>query len=288
MAICLLKAQPISRSQKGYTNMLDVASYRSEEVFEKQSFIQKAFEKKERCLAEGIELPEGAEGKELKDRKTLWEKVEKSETRKNSRLARELVCGLPKELSVKDNIKIIKHFVKKLNKEGMVCDWALHKGNANGNIHCHILTTTRKIENNNFTSKVREWDKKDFLDKLKKEWCYSVNPILEKRTKKLIHHKIGIDEKPKAPNLKVKEYHLIKRLISDSLKNKKYQFKIDENFKVVVNYNLGLKTKRTERKANKYFSYFAAKYNADDLAKHTNQTSNNYHLFFLLFLNLKE
>ena len=46
MAIFLLKAQAISRSQKGYTNMLDVASYRSEEVFEKQNFIQKAFEKK--------------------------------------------------------------------------------------------------------------------------------------------------------------------------------------------------------------------------------------------------
>ena len=147
----------------------------------------------------------------------------------------------------------------------MVCDWSLHKGNANGNIHCHILTATRKIENNKFTSKVRDWDKKDFLNKLKKEWCYSVNPILEKRTDKMIHHKIGIDEKPKAPNLKVKEYHLIKRLVRDSLKNKKYKFEIDENCNLSVDYNLGFKAKRTEKKARKYFVYFAEKYNKPDL-----------------------
>ena len=35
--------------------MIDVDSYRSEEVFEKQNFIQKAFEKKICCLAEGID-----------------------------------------------------------------------------------------------------------------------------------------------------------------------------------------------------------------------------------------
>ena len=100
----------------------------------------------------------------------------------------------------------------------MVCDWSLHKGNANGNIHCHILAATREIEYNKFSIKVILWDKKDCLNQLKKEWCYSVFPILEKRTDKMIHHKIGIDEKPKAPNLKVKEYHLIKRLPQGSIK----------------------------------------------------------------------
>ena len=223
MAIFLLKTQAVSRSQKGYTNMLDVASYRSENIFEEQSFIQKAFEKKERCLDCEIELPEGAD-KKLKNRKTLWEEVEKNEKRKNSRLAVEYVIGLPKELDLKQNKKAIKDLTADLNRKGIICDWSIHKENKNGNIHAHILTTTREVKGDKFANKNREWTALKFTARLKNVWQGIVNKYLEK---KKIEPVTQIKQNTDNPTLKLKprEYHLFKRsaeLFSKRKRKKNY------------------------------------------------------------------
>ncbi len=82
-----------------------------------------------------------------KERSEIWNNAELAENRKDSRTAREYVVALPKELSTEQNIELVREFTKELtNKYNNVADWAIHnEKEGNGNIHAHILTTTREF-----------------------------------------------------------------------------------------------------------------------------------------------
>ena len=82
-----------------------------------------------------------------KDRSEIWNNAELAENRKDSRTAREYVVALPKELSTEQNIKLVREFAKDLtSKYNNLADWAIHnEKDGNGNIHAHILTTTREF-----------------------------------------------------------------------------------------------------------------------------------------------
>jgi hypothetical protein len=82
-----------------------------------------------------------------KERSEIWNNAELAENRKDSRTAREYVVALPKELSVEQNIKLVREFAQELTtKHNNVADWAIHnEKDSNGNIHAHILTTTREF-----------------------------------------------------------------------------------------------------------------------------------------------
>ncbi len=82
-----------------------------------------------------------------KERSEIWNNAELAESRKDSRTAREYVVALPKELSTEQNIELVRDFAKELtSKYNNVADWAIHnEKDGNGNIHAHILTTTREF-----------------------------------------------------------------------------------------------------------------------------------------------
>lgn len=82
-----------------------------------------------------------------KNRSEIWNNAELAENRKDSRTAREYVVALPKELSIEQNIELVREFAKDLtSKYNNVADWAIHnEKDGNGNIHAHILTTTREF-----------------------------------------------------------------------------------------------------------------------------------------------
>lgn len=80
------------------------------------------------------------------DRSVLWNAVEKIEKSRNSQLAREIEIALPIELSVGQNISLIRaycneHFVSK----GMCADICIHDKN-DGNPYAHIMLTMRSFE----------------------------------------------------------------------------------------------------------------------------------------------
>lgn len=83
-------------------------------------------------------------------RSQIWNNAELAEKRKDSRTAREYVVALPKELDLEDNIELVREFARELtNKYNNVADWAIHdEKDGNGNIHAHILTTTREFDEN--------------------------------------------------------------------------------------------------------------------------------------------
>ncbi len=82
-----------------------------------------------------------------KERSEIWNNAELAENRKDSRTAREYVVALPKELSTEQNIELVREFATELTtKFNNVADWAIHnEKDGNGNIHAHILTTTREF-----------------------------------------------------------------------------------------------------------------------------------------------
>lgn len=179
MAIYFVRANIISRSAG--QSALACAAYRSgSKLYDPSEEKTHDYSRKGGIIAQGITAPDGAPDW-MTDREKLWTAVEEQEKRKDSRLAREFVVAIPHEL--KENaVGIIKDIVSQLTREGMVVDWAIHEPGREGderNVHAHLMTTLRRIDGNEFAEKRRDWDKFEFLDKVKEEFCQIFNRELQ-------------------------------------------------------------------------------------------------------------
>ena len=158
MAIYHLSVKTISRA-KG-RSVTASAAYRSAEKI-KDLRTGKTFDysKKKGVLHSELLLPENAPSW---NRSQLWNEAEKSETRKNSTVAREFVIALPSELSEDQRKELAQDLTKELVKRhGFAADLCIHEPNKEGddrNHHAHILCSTRKLEPTGFTAKTRELD----------------------------------------------------------------------------------------------------------------------------------
>ncbi len=82
----------------------------------------------------------------------FWNKVEEFEKRSDAQLAKDVTIALPIELSVEQNIELVRDFVARhITAEGMVADWVFH--DAPGNPHIHLMTTLRPLTVDGFGSK---------------------------------------------------------------------------------------------------------------------------------------
>jgi hypothetical protein len=92
----------------------------------------------------------------------LWNAAEAAETRKNSRVARELVVSLPHELSSVQRTELAEGISKTMvERYGLAAMLAVHAPDAKGdqrNHHCHILLSTRELTSMGFGAKVRTLD----------------------------------------------------------------------------------------------------------------------------------
>ena len=124
------------------------------------------------------------------DRSELWNRVEESETRKNSQVAREVRVALPDELTHAQRLELVRDFVRgQFVDRGMVADIALHAPGREGderNHHAHILLTTREIDaegsvpGGGFTTKNRDWNKVEVLEGWREAWARDSNAALER------------------------------------------------------------------------------------------------------------
>ncbi|RUU71379.1 MobA/MobL family protein, partial [Mesorhizobium sp. M7A.F.Ca.MR.362.00.0.0] len=65
----------------------------------------------------------------------FWNKVEAFEKRVDAQLAKDLTIALPLELSVEQNIALVRDFVEKhILSKGMVADWVYHDNPGNPHI----------------------------------------------------------------------------------------------------------------------------------------------------------
>ena len=89
---------------------------------------------------------------ELLDRQTLWNVVEKVETRKDSNLAREFEIAFPQELNAEQRKEMLNELCLELvKKHGVIVDAAIHaphtsSGSDERNYHAHIMFTGRQID----------------------------------------------------------------------------------------------------------------------------------------------
>lgn len=83
---------------------------------------------------------------------TFWNRVEAFEKRSDAQLARDVTIALPTELSVRQNIELVRDFVgQHVTAFGMVADWVFH--DAPGNPHIHLMTTLRPLTEDGFGQK---------------------------------------------------------------------------------------------------------------------------------------
>jgi len=120
----------------------------------------------------------------VRDRSELWNRVEESETRKNSQVAREVRVALPDELTHAQRVALVRDYAQaQFVDRGMVADIALHAPGREGderNHHAHILLTTREVDAGGFTTKNRDWNKVEVLERWREAWARDSNAALER------------------------------------------------------------------------------------------------------------
>src|SRR5690606_14115125 len=110
------------------------------------------YTRKEGVVHREIFVPDGAPDW-VKDRSQLWNEVDRMEHRKDGQLARELEIALPVELNKREQVELIREFIRsELTLRGMIADAAIHHDNP-ANPHAHIMLTLREIGPHGFGDK---------------------------------------------------------------------------------------------------------------------------------------
>ncbi|OFX02370.1 MAG: Ti-type conjugative transfer relaxase TraA, partial [Alphaproteobacteria bacterium RIFCSPLOWO2_02_42_7] len=121
--------------------------------------------------------------------------VEGAETRINSRVWREFEFALHRELTKDQNITLAKEFVQdQICSRGMAAQLNFHfdidEETGEEKPHCHVVVTTRLLEESGMGAKERNWNKKELLCELRQLWQEYSNFHL-----KLHGHDIQIDHR---------------------------------------------------------------------------------------------
>lgn len=152
MALYLLRAKHISRGTGALVTR--AAAYRSgERIRDERTNKVFDFSSRNDVAYKEVVLPAQLAGRADMDwtqnRATLWNAVEHSGLRRNSRLAREWMVSLPAELNMAERNRLARTFASELaNQYGSAVDLSVHEprpGSDARNHHAHLLMTTREV-----------------------------------------------------------------------------------------------------------------------------------------------
>lgn len=214
---------------KGKQSAIASASYRSgQSLYSERDNETKGYGKREVEPDSFILSPKHAP-EWVNNREMLWNEVEKVEKNWNSRLAREVLVALPRELSNEDQKSLLMEYVKEnFTDNGMVADVSIHRDKSE-NPHAHIMLTVRPFnedgswgnkkkkeyikENGEFvldengkkkykTISLTNWNDKETLQSWRKNFSEKINEwYLKKGINEKVSHesyeKQGIDKLPK-------------------------------------------------------------------------------------------
>lgn len=109
----------------------------------------------------------------------LWNEVERTEKRKDAQLFREVTVALPREQTHKQNRELVFQFCREnFVSKGMVAGISFHSSKTE-NPHAHIMLTMRKLNEQGFGQKAREWNGKALLNEWRENWAKSLNKSLD-------------------------------------------------------------------------------------------------------------
>lgn len=135
----------IARGKVKGNSAVGAAAYQSgEKIYSEYEHEWKSGDHLERIIHKEILLPPNAPEK-YRDRATLWNAVDASETKSTAQTARRIIMALPKELTHEQNIELIRNYCQtSFVDRGMIADFAVHD-DEEGNPHAHVLLTMRSI-----------------------------------------------------------------------------------------------------------------------------------------------
>jgi ATP-dependent exoDNAse (exonuclease V) alpha subunit len=185
MASYHFSAQLVKRSEG--RSVVAMAAYRAgERLKDDRRGIDVDFRRRRGVVHAEILAPEGA-AEWLLDRESLWNGVERMETRRDAQLAREINLALPHELGLDEQLALVRSFVlEQFVALGMVADIAIHapvveKGDDPRNFHAHVLLTMRQAGGGGLRRvKTREWNSDDMLKRWREAWAEHQNQALER------------------------------------------------------------------------------------------------------------
>ena len=141
-------------------------------IVDERTGLEFDFTKKQGVEHSQIFFPPGEENTrpDLHDRSNLWNAVEKKETKSNAQVAREFEFSFPHELNAEQRQRMLSMFCNFLAKNhGVVVDASIHaphgKNADKRNYHAHVMFSTRRFENGQFTEKTREFSKDPYNKK---------------------------------------------------------------------------------------------------------------------------
>ena len=150
MAIYHFSVKDIGRG-KG-RSAVACAAYRSGEKLNCERYgLEQDYTKKQGVEFKKIYAPENAK-KELLDRQSLWNEVERVEKRVNSNLAREFEIAFPHELNAEQRQEMLDELCQKIvDRHNVVVDAVIHAPHTKGgtderNYHAHIMFTGRQLD----------------------------------------------------------------------------------------------------------------------------------------------
>ena len=154
MAIYHLSMKPISRSS-GRSAVASAAYRAGESLTNERDGLTHDFTRRQGVEHCEIVVAQGAGAEWALDRSALWNAVEQSENRKDSRVAREFEIALPHELNAEQRLELTREFAQGLaDRHGTAVDFAMHAPHGSspdqvrgdgGNFHAHLMMTTRAV-----------------------------------------------------------------------------------------------------------------------------------------------
>lgn len=215
VALYLLSVNPISRKQN--RSAVEAAAYRSgEKLYSERDGKPYDFTHKTGIVHTEILLPLNAPP-EFSNRHTLWNAAECAEKRKDSRIAREIVIALPRELTLETSKTLVREFVSScFIQHGMCADIAIHAGhnkagkvddtdhkkNLPHNPHAHLMITDRPVGITGFCKRKNpELNDKKYLIQWREIWAnlqnrFFIRKGLEARVSHESYKKRNIDREP--------------------------------------------------------------------------------------------
>ncbi|WP_182407633.1 MobQ family relaxase [Psychrobacter sp. GP33] len=200
MAIYHLSVKTFSRSN-AQSATAAVAYRAGTEIYSDRDRCHHDYTRKSDVLHSEIFLPDNAPEWAL-DRQQLWNEVESAEKRKNSTVAREFEVALPHELNEEQRIALVQDFAKQIvARHGCAVDAHLHDDrsrNKKQNFHAHIMLSTRRLEQDGFTTKTRELDERKSGEVVywREQWAKTTNEHLhEHGIRDKNNNLIGIDHR---------------------------------------------------------------------------------------------
>ena len=135
----------IARGKVKGNSVVGAAAYQSgDKIYSEYEHEWKSGDHLERIIHKEILLPPNAPEK-YRDRATIWNAVNASETKATAQTARRIIMALPKELTQEQNIELIRNYCQtSFVDRGMIADFAVHDDNE-GNPHAHVLLTMRSL-----------------------------------------------------------------------------------------------------------------------------------------------